>query len=74
MTREQELEEMEKQSKLNEYNELLQQKDYMGRKVAFEVAEKLQELYPNLSMPVYTKYRALEDQAQIYREEINKLQ
>ena len=30
MTREQELEEMEKQSKLNEYNELLQQKDYMS--------------------------------------------
>lgn len=74
MTHDEEVLEMERQSKLNEYNQLLQQKDYIGRKVAFEVAEKLKELYPNLSMPEYSKYKALEDKAQIYREEINRLQ
>lgn len=73
MTHDEELKEQERQGKINEFNQLLSQKDYMGRKVAFEVAEKLKELYPNLSMPNYEKYKNYEELAKTYRNELNKL-
>ncbi|MBO4737949.1 MAG: hypothetical protein J5606_00130 [Bacteroidales bacterium] len=64
----------EKQAKISEMENLLVQMDYTGRKVAFEVAAKLKELNPNLSMPVYEKYKASEQKANEYRQIINDMQ
>ena len=71
--REQELAEMQKQCKKNELNQLLQQKDYMARKVAFEVAEIIKTKFPDVAMPEYEKYQAVEEQAKQFRAELNTL-
>ena len=70
---EKEREEMRKQGKIIEFTNLLTQNDYVGRKIAFEVAEKLIELFPDISMPEYEKYKNMEAQAKIFRQEINAL-
>lgn len=64
----------EKLSEINAYRNLLEQNDYIGRKVAFEVAAKLKELHPELSMPVYEHYLELETKAESFRERINELE
>ena len=64
----------EKQAKISEMENLLVQMDYTGRKVAFEVAAKLKELNPNLSMKKYKKYKASEQKANEYRQIINDMQ
>jgi len=66
--------EMQKQSQIIAYTNLLTQNDYTARKVAFEVAEKLIELFPNISLPVYEKYKETEAQAKVFRQKIDELQ
>lgn len=63
----------EKQAKKCEYLQLLAQNDYMARKVAFEVAEKLKELHPDLDMPEYEKYKNAEEKAKEFRKELDEL-
>lgn len=67
---------MTKDEIINEINiceNILQQHDYIARKVAYEVAEKLKELHPDLSMPVYEKYRDMEEEAKQLRARISEL-
>ncbi|MBQ8465283.1 MAG: hypothetical protein IJ545_04660 [Alphaproteobacteria bacterium] len=67
---------MTKDEIINEINiceNVLQQHDYMARKVAFEVAEKLKELNPSLSMPVYEQYKDMEQEAKALRLRIKEL-
>lgn len=69
MTSEQETlnEKMQQQAIINEYKDLLSQKDYMARKVIFELAEKFHEAFPTVALPEYTKYCEIEAQAKEYR-------
>lgn len=67
---------MTKDEIINEINiceNILQQHDYTARKVAYEVAEKLKELHPDLSMPVYEKYKDMEEEAKRLRARISEL-
>lgn len=67
---------MTKDEIINEINiceNILQQHDYTARKVAYEVAEKLKELHPDLSMPVYEKYKDMEEEAKQLRARISEL-
>jgi hypothetical protein len=64
----------QKQAEINAYKNLLEQNDYIARKVAFEVAAKLKELYPDLSMPVFEHYLELEAKAESFRNRINELE
>lgn len=59
---------------INALQNLLAQHDYTGRKVAFEVAEKLKTLIPDVSLPEYEKYMANEEKATQMRTRINELQ
>lgn len=52
---------------------LLQQMDYSARKVAFEVAEKLKELFPDIELPAYEQYKEEEVKAKFFRKTINTL-
>lgn len=52
---------------------LLQQMDYTARKVAFEVAEKLKELFPDIELPSYDQYKEEEAKAKFFRKAINTL-
>jgi len=67
------MDEEQKQAEINACRNLLEQNDYIGRKVAFEVAAKLKELHPDLSTPVYEKYLATEEQANGFRANIEML-
>lgn len=69
-----ETEERAKQSKILEMQMLLSQNDYMARKVAFEVAETIKKLFPDVSMPEYEKYKEREAQAKEFRKVVDELQ
>lgn len=73
MTENLKMTEDEKQAKMCEMYQLLAQNDYIARKVAFEVAEKLKELYPDLDMPLYEKYKETEEKAKEFRAIIDSL-
>lgn len=73
MTENLKMTEGEKQAKMCEMYQLLAQNDYIARKVAFEVAEKLKELYPDLDMPLYEKYKETEEKAKEFRAIIDSL-
>lgn len=66
--------EFEKQSEINAYKNLLEQKDYIGRKVAFEVAKLFKEQFSNVEMSVYEEYLETEIKANGFRERIDELQ
>lgn len=68
-----EMTEDEKKSKVVEMNNLLQQKDYTARKVAFECARILKQMFPDAEMPVYDKYREMEEKAEIFRQTIDEI-
>ena len=53
----------------NGMNEL-EQHDYTGRKVAFEVAAVLREKFPEADLPSYDEYKQNEDRANEVRKEI----
>lgn len=65
--------EEEKSAKRNALQNLLEQNDYTARKVAFEVAEIIKEKFPDVAMPEYDKYQAVEEQAKQFRAELNTL-
>ena len=58
----------------NEKQDLLTQRDYMARKVAFEVAGIIKTQFPNIPMPEYDKYIAAEEEARQFRERINEIE
>lgn len=64
----------EVQAEINAYKNLLEQKDYIGRKVAFEVAKVFKEQFPEISMPMYEKYLETEMLANSFRESIEDLE
>lgn len=55
------------------FRNLLEQNDYIGRKVAFEVAALFKAQFPNVSMPIYEKYLETESQAESFRASIETL-
>lgn len=61
-------------NEINQCRNLLEQKDHYGRKVAFEVAETLKELFPDVSLPNYEKYKENEAKAKALRNRINELE
>jgi hypothetical protein len=61
------------QSEINAYQNLLEQKDYTARKVAFEVAKLFKAQFPNTEMPEYEKYLDGEIKAETFRENISNL-
>ena len=64
----------EKQAKINECTNLLQQSDYTGRKVAFEVAKLFKAQFPSIKMPIYEKYLDTEVHAEELRQSIQASQ
>lgn len=60
--------------RINACQQELQQYDYAARKVVFELAAKLKELNPNIELPVYEKYKAVEANAEERRAEIRELE
>lgn len=73
MTENLKMTEDEKQAKMCEMYQLLAQNDYIARKVAFEVAEVIKKLFPDVNMPEYTKYKDKEEQAREFRKTIDEL-
>jgi len=67
------MDEEQKQAEINAYRNLLEQNDYIGRKVAFEVAALFKAQFPNVSTPVYEKYLASEEQANNFRANMETL-
>lgn len=51
--------------------DILRQNDWIARKVLFELCAKFKEAYPDIELPIYEKYKGVEDQANILRQEIN---
>ena len=64
----------EKQAEINAYKNLLEQNDYTGRKIAFEVARLFKEQFPDASMPEYEKYLETETLADTFRSQIEALE
>ncbi len=62
------------QGRINACNNELQQCDYTGRKVAFEVAKAFKVLHPDVNMPVLDQYIEGEAEADARRAEIAELQ
>ncbi len=64
----------ELQMQINALNNLLAQKDYTGRKVAFEVAKQFKQKFPETSMPALEEYITQETKADEFRAQISELQ
>lgn len=62
------------QNEINVCRNVLQQRDYTARKVAFEVAKKFKELHADVSMPEFDKYIEGEMNAEILRARIDELE
>ena len=65
--------EEQKQAEINAYRNLLEQNDYIGRKVAFEVAALFKAQFPNIPMPIYDKYFSMETKAEEFRQAIDEI-
>lgn len=52
---------------------ILQQKDYISRKIAFDTAKALKTINPDVNIPSYDEYKQIEEDADIIRQEINEL-
>lgn len=61
------------EGEIRAYKNLLDQGDYKARKLLFEACSILFTQVTN-DMPVFEYYRAAEEQAQTYRDEINRLE
>lgn len=62
------------QSRINAcYNEL-QQHDYTGRKVAFELAAAFKSKFPDVELPAFEQYQTQEKTAEERRAEIRELE
>ena len=62
------------ENEINQCRNILEQHDYIARKVAFEVAKKFKEAFPDVEMPVFDKYKEIEEKASLLRERIENLQ
>ena len=62
------------EARINACNNELQQRDYTGRKVAFEVAKAFKTVHPEIDMPVLDQYIEGELIADERRAEIAELQ
>lgn len=65
--------EEQKMSKKIEMLQLLSQNDYAARKIVFELAEKFKELYPEIDLPEYEKYKNMEEKAKEFRKVLDDL-
>lgn len=63
----------QKQARINELQNLLEQMDYSGRKVAFEVARLMKQFHPEAETPALDEYTEGEAMADDWREEISRL-
>ena len=61
------------QNKINQNMNVLEQRDYSARIVAFETARLLKRLHPELETPALDKYLANEAAAEVCRAEIRQL-
>lgn len=61
------------QNKINQNMNVLGQRDYSARIVAFETARLLKQLHPELEMPALGKYLVNEAAAEVCRAEIRQL-
>lgn len=52
----------------------LQEFDYISRKIVFELVRKFVEIYPDVDLPEFYKYKDIETSAEERREEIRTLQ
>jgi hypothetical protein len=59
-------------SEIGALKNLLEQKDYYARKVLYEVCEYLEG--QGASLPMFDKYKAVEEEAQGFRARINELE
>lgn len=64
-------------NEINQCNNILQQHDYAGRKVAFENARVIEQIIQHLGLdiaqPVYNKYKDVEAEADQLRLRIDEL-
>lgn len=67
-------EQEEKDAKRNALQNLLQQNDYMARKVVFELAEIIRAQFPDVAMPEFEKYLPAEQKAREFRTEMSELE
>lgn len=75
MTPEEKQKEIERlEGEIGAFTNLLQQGDYRARKLIHELGGIIKTQFPNVSTPVYDSYLAKEEQAQTFRNEINRLQ
>lgn len=74
MTDEEKQKEIERlQGEIFAFQNLLQQKDYVARKMLAEVCAIVKEKL-GAEMPIYEHYLAQEQKAQFFRDEINRLE
>lgn len=66
-------ERQEKIARMNGLQNLLEQMDYSGRKVAFEVARLMKQFHPEAETPALDEYLAGENLADEWREEISRI-
>ena len=66
-------EKQEKIARMNGLQNLLEQMDYSGRKVAFEVARLMKQFHPEAETPALDEYLAGENLADEWREEISRI-
>lgn len=73
--------EEEKQKKIEElqgeicaFTNLLEQGDYKARKLIAELGSIIRAKFPDADMPMHDKYLAAENEAQHFRNEINRLE
>lgn len=66
-------EKQEKIARMNGLQNLLEQMDYSGRKVAFEVARLMKQFHPEAETPALDEYTEGEAHADEWREEISRI-
>ena len=60
--------------RLNACHQELAAYDYSARKVIWELARKFRELFPDVDLPMFDKYEAIEQTADERRAEIRELE
>ena len=62
------------EGEIGNFTNLLEQGDYRARKLIHELGEIIKTQFPNVQTPVYDSYLSREQEAQTFRDEINRLQ
>ena len=75
MTPEEKQKEIERlEGEIGNFTNLLEQGDYRARKLIHELGGIIKAQFPNVQTPVFDSYFAKEEEAQTFRDEINRLQ